>query len=370
MYPSLVLSAALIAPAAPLPRDAAPAQTGPAPLVLSLKADTGGAVRIVGNIPTKVTVTNTYVTIEQVVVDGKPVQRQVQKQVDQDIVTQQYFNKTLADCKGTFATADGKPLTVDEATNRVKAGAPVLVSSDGKPIARSWLRAVSPDTVVMVADGLEKVQPQWGGAPWPTTPAPRLAMLGTDDTGKVLTSCTSAPNNPNGVVYYDDLMAVQGGFGRGKMIRGDIAWGGDYGYGGHNPSAKVVTKPLAEVKFDAYDRTGKLVSRTETLKRLAAGGMVVVAGDTRMPDDAYLKCLRDDVLVLVSPELVLPVTPVDQTKKKDDKAKPADQPAPPVQVRPLPVKIAPAVIKGRAIGGAVAPAVEAKPAKEVKEEKK
>src|SRR5688572_29886911 len=122
MYPSLLLSAALIAPAAPLPRDAAPTQTGPAPLVLSLKADSAGAVRIVGNVPTKVTVTNTYVTLEQVVVDGKPVQRQVQKQVDQDIVTQQYFNKTLADCKGTFATADGKPLTVNEATNRVKAG--------------------------------------------------------------------------------------------------------------------------------------------------------------------------------------------------------------------------------------------------------
>ena len=73
MSPTLVLSAALIAPAAPIPRDTVPSTPGPAPRVLALKADAGGAVRIIGTIPTKVTVTNTYFTVEQVMVDGKPV---------------------------------------------------------------------------------------------------------------------------------------------------------------------------------------------------------------------------------------------------------------------------------------------------------
>ena len=76
MYPSLVLSAALLTPAAPVPRDAAPNTTGPAPRVLALKADAGGSVRVVGNIPTKVTVTNTYFTVEQVVENGQRVQKQ------------------------------------------------------------------------------------------------------------------------------------------------------------------------------------------------------------------------------------------------------------------------------------------------------
>ena len=185
MYASLVLSAALIAPAAPLPRDAAPNTTGPAPRVLALKADAGGAVRVTGTIPVRVTVTQTHFVIENVVVNGQQVQQQVQKQVEQDITTSQYMNKALSEFNGTFATADGAPLTVEEATARVKNGATVLASADGKPVAKTWLRAVGGDTVVMIADGLSHVQPQSGGGVLPTTPAPRLAMLGTDDTGKV-----------------------------------------------------------------------------------------------------------------------------------------------------------------------------------------
>src|SRR5262245_30610928 len=167
MNASLVLSAALIAPAAPVPRDTAPNTTGPAPRVLALKADAGGAVRVIGNVPTKVTVTNTYFAIETVVENGKQLQRQVQKQIEQDIVTQQYFNKTLSEFNGKFTTADGTPLTPEEATARVKNGATVLASTDGKPIAPSWLRTVGADTVVMVAEGLSHAQLQWGGAPLP-----------------------------------------------------------------------------------------------------------------------------------------------------------------------------------------------------------
>ena len=335
MYPSLVLSAALMTPAAPLPRDTVPSTPGPAPCVLALKADNGGNVRIIGTIPTRVTITNTYFVIEN--------NKQVQKQVEQDIVTSQYFNKTLADCNGKFTTADGKPLTVEEANGRVKKGATVLVSSDGKPIAKAWLRAVAPDTVVMVADGFSHAQPQWGGNRLPTTPAPQLAMLGTNESGKVLAPCTSHPIETTNGVYYNDMMwAGKGGFGGGRMVR-------SYDYGYYNPqqpNAKVVFKPLADVKFDAYDHTGKLIPRGETLKRLAAGGLVIVAGDNRMPDENYLKGFHKDVIVLVGPELVLPVTPIDKTKKKDQ----AKQPVKPGQVpavQPLPaLPIRPAIIRG------------------------
>lgn len=303
MYPSLVLTAALVSPAAPVPRDAAPNVSGPAPRVLALKADNGGAVRVTATVYIKQTVTAT-----QTVMEGN---NQVQKQVEYDTVTTQYLNKTLAEFNGKFATADGRPLTADEATARVKAGATVLASADGKPVSRAWLQAVAPDTVVMVADGLAHAQIQWGGDPYPTTPAPQLGLVAAADKGGAVAQVTSQPVG-SGAMYYDE-MAWEGRAIRGRGIRfaGDIAY-----HGGPAMDAKVLTKPLAEVKFDAYDRSGKLVPRAEVLKRLAAGGLVLVAGDNRMPDDAYLKGFRDDVLVLVGNELVLPVPPLDQTKKK------------------------------------------------------
>jgi hypothetical protein len=98
--------------------------------------------------------------------------------------------------------------------------------------------------------------------------------------------------------------------------------------------AKVVHKPLADVKFDAYDLTGKIIPRGAALKRLAAGGLVLVAGDSRLPDDTYLKGFHGDVIVLVGSELVLPVEPIDQTTRKEPT--PAAAPAPaakPVVVR-------------------------------------
>ncbi len=355
MYSSLVMSVVLIAPAAPQPRDAAPNITSPAPRVLALKADASGAVRVTGTIPVRVTITQTHFVIENVLVNGQQVQQQVQKQVEVDVTTSQYMNKTLAEFNGKFTTADGSPLTVEEATSRVKNGATVLASADGKPIAKPWLRAVGDDTVVMVAEGLSHMQPQSGGGVLPTTPAPRLAMLGTDDTGKVLTACTSHPISASNGVYYDDMMFEGRGF-RGGRMRGDIY----YDYNPQPTNAKVVLKPLADVKFDAYDLTGKLVPRAETMKRLAAGGLVLVAGDNRMPDDTYLKAFREDVLVLVGSELVLPVAPIDQTKKKEPvkAANPMAVPAAPL-VQPLPAaNIKPAIaVKGRAVA-VPAPVVE------------
>lgn len=120
-----------------------------------------------------------------------------------------------------------------------------------------------------------------------------------------------------GAVYHDEIQ-FEARLGRARAVP---LGGGYMPYGGYQGDAKVVNKPLADVSFDAYDLSGKRVPRSEALKRLAAGGMVLVAGDSRMPDDTYLRGFRDDVLVLVSNELVLPIPPLDQTKKKQEAVK-------------------------------------------------
>ena len=130
--------------------------------------------------------------------------------------------------------------------------------------------------------------------------------------------------------------------------------------GGQAGNAKVINKPLTDVKFDAYDLTGKLIPQREVFKRLAAGGMVIVAGDNRMPDETYLKGFHPDMMVLVSTELVLPVTPLDQTKPKKAAAKdPMAAPAIGLPPQPLrPIVIQPIVIQ-RAVVAPV-PAVKGK----------
>jgi hypothetical protein len=367
MNPTLLLSAALLAPAAPIPTGAPAGNPGPAPRVFALKADASGAVRIIATTPTRVTVTQTHFVIEQVMVNGAPQQQQVQKQIEQDVVSATYMNKALSEFQGKFATAGGLALTVEEAVARVKGGATLLASADGKPVGKQWLAAVSPDTVVMVAESMEKVLQQSGGGVLPTTPGPRLAMIGTDDAGKPIAQCTDNPMNHNGYVYYGDDIEFGGRMAwRGKS---SIYYGGQQQYEG-----KVITKSLADVQFEAYDRNGKLVPRATALKRLAAGGMVVVAGSNTLPDENYLKAFKEDVLVLVGADLVLPVTPIDQTKKRDanKKEEPMAQPQPPVKVLPgirpaVQPAIAPAVIKRAQIAPAVeAPKVEEKPAKEEK----
>ncbi|MCI0702692.1 MAG: hypothetical protein L0241_16555 [Planctomycetia bacterium] len=352
MYPSLVLAATLTAPAAPIPRDTVPNTPGPAPIVLTLKADAGGSVRIIGNSFFRAKITNQFFVVEN--------NKQVMKQVDQEITNSNYFNKTLNDLTNAkFTTADGTPLTVNEATSRVKAGATVLISRDGKPISPGWLKAVRGDTVVILTDEFAYAQFTWGGPPYPLTPAPRLAMLGADDSGKIMTSVTSSPNQ-GGVYYGGDVIWGKAMRGRGGLVVGGgdvVDFGGGY-YGGPQTAGTITTKPLAEVKFDAYDLTGKRISRTTALKRLQAGGLVLMAGDNRFPDESYLKSFSGDIMVLVSPELVLPtaVKPLPKDVKINppkDVEVPADQPL-----------IRPGVIRG---GGVkilpVAPPAE-KPAKQ------
>lgn len=68
---------------------------------------------------------------------------------------------------------------------------------------------------------------------------------------------------------------------------------------------RVLNVELTEVKeLTIYTADGKEVDKV-VLKKLAAdGGVVVVSTDGKKVDPKYLKLFRDDVLILVSPELI------------------------------------------------------------------
>lgn len=350
MFSSLLVAAVVSAPAAPVPKESLPNTTGPAPRVLAVKADGNGTVWITGQVYEKRKQTINMTVME----NGKA----VTKQQEREVMTSNYVRKTIGDFGGKFATADGKPLTTEEATRRVKGGAIVLISADGKPIDKSWLKAVADNTVVMLTEGLGSIYFQFGAAPMPMTPDPRMVMLCTNDEGIV-----RLPVNPNaaighgGQVAYDDLAGAR--VARAKLV---VLNGGNVEIDGSVPAESQTTKPAAsdgkkaleEIKFDAYDMSGKLIPRADALKRLKAGGLALVAGDNRFPDPEYLKAFRDDLIVIVSAELTFPqgtVNPFDTPGKPSAApAKPGVRVAPAVQqlLPAAPLKqviIKPAIIK-------------------------
>jgi hypothetical protein len=302
MLTSLVLTAAVTAPAAPVPRDAVPNPVGPAPVVVYLHADASGQVMVVATKYQKQKLTRQVFVVE----DGK----QIQKQVEQEVQVPSNLRSTLTDLQATFTTADGAALTAEEAVRRVKAGAAVLVSADGKPVEKGWLRAAAPDTVVIASEALAGVtRVQAGGRP--TTAAPRLDLFAPDADGKVKVAFNpAAAGEPIPAAVHGGLV-VQGNV---VVNGGNVAVNGGVlqlapAADAPAPAAGGPRKPLDEVKFEAFTTDGKRVPREEALKRLKAGGLVLVAGDGRLPDPAYLKPFKAELLVLVSAELVGPAVP-------------------------------------------------------------
>jgi hypothetical protein len=99
---------------------------------------------------------------------------------------------------------------------------------------------------------------------------------------------------------------------------------------------RVVTKAveLGEVKdLQITTADGKKIDTAEAIKRLKDGGVVVVSADGKPVSPQHLKLFKDDVLVLTSPELVLPTGGVWGPVP--------GQPQPRPGVRPLPAVPAP-----------------------------
>jgi hypothetical protein len=344
MLPSLLVAVAVAAPCAPIPKDATPTTSGPAPRVAAVRADGSGVVWISAQVWEKRKVPQTVWVME----NGKQVMKQ--REVEQNV--NNYIHKALSDFGAKFYTADGSTLTLEDANRRLKKGATLLITADGKPISKGWLRAVARDTVIMQTEGLAHAHFQYNmynqeGSVLPTTAAPRLAMFQSDEAGSVQVAVNSGSGNNNGgPVYIEDI-------GGGRMIRGRaVAWQGDLdGYypagGGTNPT--FGKKSLADVKFDAYDLTGTMIRRSDALKRLRAGGLVLLAGDNKFPDSSFLSAFREDILVLVSGEFNFPQgvpNPYDMAVKSDKPPPGTDKPAP--ADAPVPA------------GGAVAPAIQLK----------
>jgi hypothetical protein len=305
MIPSLLVAAAISAPAAPVPKSASPNATGPAPRVVAVKSDVNGTVWISAQIWEIRKVTQQFAAVE----NGKQVIKQ--KVIEQPFST--YVHKAIGEFGARFRTAEGTSLSSEEATRRVKDGATLLIAADGKPVDRTWLRAINGDTVVMEVEGLANAHFQYAqmdiaNSCLPTTASPRLALFRADEAGDV-----KVPVNPhtgvaqNGNLYYEDL-------GGGRIMRGRaVVWQGNLEIGGDGLIPQVNgnsianhQKLLSQVKFDAFDTKGKLIPRSEAMKRLKAGGLVLLAGDNQFPDPAYLKAFRDETLVLVSGEFVFP----------------------------------------------------------------
>jgi hypothetical protein len=369
MLPSLLVAATISAPAAPIPKDAVPNSAGPAPRVVAVKSDGNGTVWITAQIWEKRKVPHQFFAIE----NGKQVMKQ--QEVEQSFPS--YIHMAIGEFGAKFVTADGMALSTEEATRRVKGGATLLVTSDGKPVNRIWLRAVDGDTVVMQVEGLAHAHFQFNqldtaNSVLPTTASPRLALFCADETGvvKVAINPSSGASNANNI-YYEDL-------GAGRMIRGRaVVWQGNLeintGSMASQDDARPGAdrrKPLVDVKFDTFDTSGKLVPRSEALKRLRAGGLVLLAGDNRFPDAAYLKAFREEILVLVSEEFVFPQgmpNPYDMPMKPG--AMPPVTGAPAQIIRPVPavglvapavqLRVAPAIIN--AVPAAPAPKAEVKP---------
>jgi RNA polymerase sigma factor (sigma-70 family) len=97
-----------------------------------------------------------------------------------------------------------------------------------------------------------------------------------------------------------------GGIGGGGALGGGgMLGGGGFGGGGAFGGAALEWTPLDKLKdLTVTTAAGKEISKEDALKRLAKGGIVVISADGNKISPAYLKVFKDDVLVLISPELV------------------------------------------------------------------
>jgi hypothetical protein len=171
----------------------------------------------------------------------------------------------------------------------------------------------------------------------PLGPAPRLVLLNLDADGKVrIQALTTETHKVNVSRVNKD--------GKRETVQEDRV------------SRLYKDVPLAELdKLAVYTADGKEVNRATALEKLASGGVVVVTTDGEKVDPTYLKAFKDDMLVLVSPQLAgTPLRPTSTSTTAVLRGAVA----------------APAVVPALPVPAAVPPAVVPPPKDEKKEEKK
>ena len=124
----------------------------------------------------------------------------------------------------------------------------------------------------------------------PTGPAPRVVYLKPDGDGKTRLAVNRPQANAAGVGF---IQVQINGAGAQRIV---VQNG--------NTETRLEPGELKELKVTMVG--GKEVDRDEALRRLATPGYVIVSADGKAVSPGYLKLFRNDVLVLVSPDLVAP----------------------------------------------------------------
>ena len=200
MFTTLLI-AALLVPAAPVPRDTAP--TGPAPYILNLKAGQDGEV--------KVTVMRTEkqkVTVFQVV--GGPGGAQAVQPVEREVPVQKFVQLGLADLKDVKAySADGKEVAIKDAVKKANDGGLFIASANGQKVDPVYLKLFKDDVLVFVSPDLV---PQGGyGYGGGMYPPPGLPFNGPGAIPAMPIALPPAPpiGGPGGAVQIQVLPAVE-----------------------------------------------------------------------------------------------------------------------------------------------------------------
>ncbi|AWM39655.1 hypothetical protein GobsT_19960 [Gemmata obscuriglobus] len=160
----------------------------------------------------------------------------------------------------------------------------------------------------------------------PVGPAPRILELKPGADGKIMVTVTRTEKLPNAPVA-----ANPNGIAPAVVAR-EIS------------RTKVIE--LSEVKdLTVTTADGKKIATEDALKTLSTGAIVVVSTDGKPVSPTFLKMFKDDVLVLVSPELSGPATgrPVARPLPAIQGGIQVLPAQPGIQIQVAPVQIAPAV---------------------------
>ncbi len=162
MFAPIVLGLALLAPSAPIPKDLAP--VGPAPVVVELKPNTDGKV---------------FVTVRReekrkiAVAQGGAINPNGGGAVlEREITSIRMLQIELGDVKDLqIFTAGGKAVETKDAFAKIKDGAVVVITTDGKRVDPNFLRVFKDETLVLVS-------PEFVGTVRPSTGIVRPLPIG------------------------------------------------------------------------------------------------------------------------------------------------------------------------------------------------
>jgi hypothetical protein len=157
---SLFAAVLLTAPAAFAQAQKAETPGGPPPVLVYVSGVDRAQERIA--VDRIVTVVVPVTLEQQVIRNGVPMRVPVTV-----MQTQTRAEKVHISLKGgSFQTAAGEKLSRDEAFDRLRAGVTVVRSADGRPVDSLYLRAFTPDTLVLV------IPPDGAGIQGPAPVAP------------------------------------------------------------------------------------------------------------------------------------------------------------------------------------------------------